>query len=76
MRYFVVEPLDEGGFQVWRVKLTPLLEYETPDEDGVVTASNGDEYTWRWKPFGEPFDTQDEARKEAYKWWYSGEPCA
>lgn len=71
MRYFVVEPLDEGGYQVWRVRLEPLLPYETPDEDGVVTATNGDEYTWRWKPVGEPLDTHRAAKEEAYRYWYS-----
>ncbi len=71
MRYFVVEPLDEGGYQIWRVRLEPLLPYETPDEDGVVTTPDGDEYTWRWKSVGEPLETHKAAKREAYKYWYS-----
>ena len=71
MRYFVVEPLDEGGYQVWRVRLEPLLPYETPDEDGVVVTPGGAEYTWRWAEVGGTLETRQAAKEEAYRYWYS-----
>ena len=70
LAYYVVEPLDTGLYQIWRVYLSKMIDGEEPDDDGVVVDANGDRYTWRWQRAGEPTKSRIDAKKEAYRLWY------
>lgn len=70
MHYFVGEPLDDGSYQVWRVRLEPLTEGQEIDDDGVVVTPDGRPFCWRWVPIGDPHINKLAAKSAAYKLWY------
>ena len=70
IRYYVVEPLEEGGHQIWRVGLVPLTRSDLPDEDGVIVSTFGIVYVWKWEAIGSPFDTYYDAKRQALRLWY------
>ena len=71
VRYFVVEPLDDGQYQIWKVELKRLFPGQEPDDEGVHTTPDGREWCWRWTRIGLAIEgTMEQAKIEAYKLWY------